>query len=290
MGLIEHLPNKILREIRDIPPLPDVVVKVMQQTRDPNVSARELTETISMDQGLTGNILRLCNSAYYGIPRVVSSLTQAIMYLGFHTVRSLVLTCSVSNLFNPDKKIYGYSRGGIWYHTVACAMTSELICKRIKPDLHDTAFTAGLLHDVGQLILGVTIKDTSDTIMDLMINGGLNELDAERQVLGFSHEEVGGLLADNWNFPEELIQAIRYHHHPETVPTPSLLPAIVHLADTIVLELGYGIELEQMKYQPSAFALEYLKMDNEKVAEIKEKAAVVIQENTSLFMEIEQQE
>ncbi len=282
----QDLPEKIIREIKEIPPLPDIVVRVLKLTRNPDVSAQELTQVISQDQALTGNILRLCNSSYYGLPRVVSSLTQAVMYLGFYTVRNLVLTCSVSQMYSTDTEIYGYRKGGLWFHAVACAMASEILCKRVRPDIHDTAFTAGLLHDIGQIIMGIRIKDTAETIVDLMTNGGLSEIDAEKEAVGFSHDELGAMIADNWNFPEELVHAIRFHQFPEKAQTKSLLTAIVHIADAIVLKLGYGVELEQMKHPISSFALKATGIKEGELDTIEEKVVKIVDENCELFMHV----
>ncbi len=284
MATDKRLPAKILKEIKEIPTIPDIVVKVMQLTRDPDASAKQLTAAISNDPGLTGNLLRLCNSAYYGIPRVVSSLNQAVMYLGFHTVRNLVLTCSVSRFFNPGKQIYGYVKGGLWYHSVASAIACEQLCKKIRSGLQDTAFTAGLLHDVGQLIMGTAIKDTADTILDLMKNGRLSLLDAEQEAVGFSHEELGAVLADQWNFPDELIQAIRYHHDPEQAPGVSHLPAIVHVANAIVLDLGYGVEVEEMKHPAKPDAMRLIGVTPEMMDEFKAHIEELVTQNAPNFL------
>ncbi len=284
------LPERISREIEDIPPLPDIVVKVLQLIRDPKATAKELTALISQDQALTSNILRLCNSAYYGMPRVVSSLSQAIMYLGFHTVRSLVLTCSLSQLFNPTTKVYGYEKGGMWYHTVACAMTCETICKKVRPDISDTAFTAGLLHDIGQLIMAVNIKDTSETILDLIQNQNFSELEAEREAVGISHDELGAVVADKWNFPEALVHTIRFHHTPSRTKNRSILTSIVHIADTLVLDLGLGIELEEMKYPTSSYAMQITNVDDALLEEVREVIRDKIKDSANQFSVIDDEE
>lgn len=286
MDTEKKFPEKILRVIQEIPVIPDVVVKVMQLTRDPMVSAQQLTDMISNDPGLTGNILRLCNSAYYGIPRVVSSLNQAVMYLGFHTIRSLVLTCSINRFFNQTRPVYGYVKGGIWHHSVACAITSELICNQLRPDMHDSAFTAGLLHDIGQLILGISIKDTAETIIDLMVTDQVSELESEQEALGFTHEDLGAHLADAWNFPDDLIHSIHHHHNPTESKTQTEMTSIVHIADTLVLDLGYGIELEQMKYPANPDVLKIFNKDDEWLASIREQTSVLIGEKASQFLEI----
>lgn len=285
MNVEKKLPEKVLRIIKDIPAIPDIVVAVMQMTRDPDVTAKQLTDRISQDPGLTANILRLCNSAYYGMPRVVSSLNQAIMYLGFHTIRSLVLTCSFNRFFNPGKPIYGYVKGGIWHHSIACAIASDLICKQVHSEVHDSAFTAGLLHDAGQLALGLSIKDTADTIIDLMTNENLPELEAEREAVGFTHEDLGAHLADAWNFPDELIHAMQHHHNPIESETQSEMTSIVHIADAIVLDLGCGVDLEQMKYPVNPNALKMLNKDQAWLDSMKVEAAALIEEQSFQFLQ-----
>lgn len=253
--------DKFLRELKEVPSLPDVVVKILQLMREENTNADELTRAISQDVGITTNVLRLCNSAYYGLPRTISSLTQAIMYLGFHTVRNLVLTCSVSPYYGSTDKIYGYQEGGLWHHSVACAMVSELICEHFNPDMSDTAFTAGLLHDIGQLIIGMQIKDTASTIEELMEEHSIGDIAAEKEVLSISHDLVGALLAYQWDFPTDLTKTIRFHHAPNEGRQPHFLSAVVHVADTIVLKLGYGIELKQLVYPVKPSALEVIGID-----------------------------
>lgn len=276
--------RKVLREVKEMPPLPDVVVKVMRITRDPEATAQDLTKVISQDQALTGNLLRLCNSAYYGLPRTISSLTQAVMYLGFHTVRNLVLTCSVGNLFGPDTKIYGYEQNGLWKHSIAAAMIGEMIGKAIRPETKDVAYTGGLLHDIGQLLLATTIEDTADTIAEMIENGEATELEAERSALGITHAETGALLADHWNFPDELTGAIRHHHEPGNAVPPSKLACVVHLADATALQLGYGVALENMKYGPDPAALAVLGIGEKDVNGLRAMAGERIEEHAEQFL------
>ncbi len=278
--------KKIIQEIDEIPPLPDVVVKVMRMSRNPDTTANDLTNVISKDQALTGNILKLCNSAHYGLPRVVSSLQQAVMYLGFHTVRNLVITCSVSNLFSADRKIYGYEENGLWKNSVATAMVSEKLSKNFCREQADTAFTAGLLIDVGHLIIGLKIQDTAETILEMITEQNMNDLEAERHALGFTHAELGGHLVDQWNFPEELVHAIRFHRSPQDAPSKSLLTSVVHLSKSIALESGFGVECEQLKYPVSEFALKAVNINAEQFEEIKEESIEYIKEKASEFVDI----
>ncbi len=238
----------LLKDVKEIPALPDVAIRVMRMTRDPDVTSNQLTDVISQDPGMTSNILRLCNSAYYGLPRVISSLTQAILYLGFHTVRNLVLTCAISDLLGGDRAIYGHGPGGLWTCSFAGATASQEICRRVRVSLHDTAFTAGLLRDIGKVLIHRQIKDTQWTLIELMTDSGLSLREAERQTLGYTHTEIGAALADHWSFPHELVHAILYHHKPSEAGSVSLVTTIVHVADVMVIDREYGVELQQLKY------------------------------------------
>ena len=227
----------------------------MRMTRDPDVTAGQLTAVIGQDPALTVNILKLCNSAYYGLPRVVSSVTQAITYLGFHTVRNLVLTCALSDLLAADQEIYGHGKGGLWLHSYACATASEKLCEKSRPGLKDTAFTAGLLRAVGKVIIHDQTKDTVSTLVELMTTQNLTLIEAETNVLGYTHTEIGAAVARRWNFPAELVHAIQYHIDPTLAPNHSLSTWVVHVAGSGMLSRNVGVELEQICYpvQPEAY-------------------------------------
>lgn len=251
-----------------MPSLPDVAVRVMRMMRDPDVVARDLNKVISCDPGLTSNVLRLCNSAYYGLPRVISSVTQAILYLGLHTVRNLVLTCAISELLSGDRAIYGHGRSGLWTCSLACAVASQQLCRRVRVSQHDTAFTAGLLRDVGKVLIQPKIKDTESTLIEFMTEGGLGLLEAERRTLGYTHSEIGAALADHWNFPDALVHAILYHHRPSEASSISLVTAVVHVADVMVLDREYGVEVPELRYSLDEKSARTIKITPEVIDEV----------------------
>jgi putative nucleotidyltransferase with HDIG domain len=232
--------KKILQDIKEIPPLPEIATRVLQMTNDPDVSAVDLNRVISRDEALTANVLKLCNSAYYGLPRVISSVTQAIMYLGFQTVRNMVLSGAINQVFyNQDLTVYNYKKNGITEHSFATAVACQVISKKLRPGLSDTAFTAGLLHDVGKIVLARHLKLHES----LFVGKNISRItrDIEQDLFGMDHAQVGTNIADNWNFPQELTLAIGYHHNPEGAPGRPLLAVITYLADNITLRLGIGL-------------------------------------------------
>ena len=233
--------KRVLQDIREIPPLPEVATRVLQMTNDPDVSAAELNKVISRDEALTANVLKLCNSAYYGLPRVISSVQQAIMYLGFQTVRNMVLTSAMNQVYLlQDLSIYNYKRNGLSDHSSAVAIAAQVLSRKLRPGLIDTAFTAGLLHDVGKIVLAKYLREHKDHHQPQAGSPQISR-SVERDLFGLDHAEVGAQIADNWNFPQELTLAIGFHHNPDEAKGRPLLAVITYLADNVCLRLGVGL-------------------------------------------------
>ena len=277
--------EQIVEEVRNIPPLPAVVLKVIALTRDSNTSAGDLNKVISLDPALTANLLKLCNSAYYGLPRVVSSVTQAVMYLGFHTVRNLVLTSTMSDFLSHDMSGYGYVKGGLWHHSIAVAVAAEHLCKKLRPGLQDVAFTAGLLHDIGKVVLTRFVAEAWDEIERSIREDGMAFMEAERAVLGFDHSLLGAKIADQWNFPQDLVQAIALHHRPEDAKSRPILAVIVHLADAAALQMGYGLAGDGLRYPLSEFAVKTANLSPHDFEELY-SALETDMKNATAFLEI----
>jgi putative nucleotidyltransferase with HDIG domain len=246
-----ELLNQILRDLHGIPSMPDVIQKVMVMTQDPDCSAGELNKVMTVDQALTANVLKLCNSAYYGLPRTIGSVTQAITYLGFRTIRNLVLSSFLSDVYGGTVTGMGYSLGGLWKHSVAAAVGAQMICEKLRRlDTNEIAFTAGLLHDVGKTILAKHAKEHQKSIQSLVQENGMNAVEAERQVLGFDHAALGAKVADVWNFPPALMQAIGLHHDPLKAKGDNFLVHVVHVANHLAVLSGYGIQNAELLAAP----------------------------------------
>ncbi len=233
--------RRVLQDIKEIPPLPEVATRVLQMTNDPDVSAAELNKVISRDEALTANVLKLCNSAYYGLPRVISSVQQAIMYLGFQTVRNMVLTSAMNQVYLlQDLSIYNFKRNGLSDHSVAVAVAAQVLARKLRPGLSDTAFTAGLLHDVGKIVLARYLREHKDLFQQRATLPAITR-SVEHDLFGLDHAEVGAQIADNWNFPQELTLAIGFHHNPEDAKGRPLLAVITYLANNVSLRMGVGL-------------------------------------------------
>ncbi len=239
----------LLKNARELPTLPQVAVQVAKLVDDPNTSASQIAFTLSNDQTLTARVLRMANSAFYGAPRKVSTVTDAIILLGMQTIRNMALAVSCYDVLDLELGNYAMRRGDMWRHAFCVGYASQLIARRAGHKAMEEAFVAGLLHDIGKVVINVNLSEPFKQVVQLA-QTDIPFTDAERQVLGFTHAEVGACLAEHWKLPPRLVSAIRYHHEPAAQPEDerTKLPAIVHVADALCLMLGIGIGTDGLRY------------------------------------------
>lgn len=231
--------RRLLDGSRDLPTLPTVVTKVNQMARDPRVSAAEVARVISEDQALTAKVLKLVNSPFYGFPQRVTNITRAIVILGFNRVRNLALTASVLSSFQTGHG--GFSIAAFWAHSIATAIAADSLAKILRlPAEEEDAFTAGLLHDIGKLVHIQLFKDEFAMVLQTVGADDCLIMEAERRVMGVSHAETGGWLAERWSFPPSISAAIRLHHQPEQAREHRRLVMVVHLSDILARAIGLG--------------------------------------------------
>ncbi len=255
----------IVEAVHDMPALPHVVVRVMELTEDPNSTAQDINNALSQDQALTAKVLKMANSAFYGFPRRIATVTDATVLLGFKTVRSIVMAASVSEMLSQEMEGYALAPGELWKHSQSVAMAARHIAKKCKLGFVDVAYTAGLLHDIGKVILNSTLKDSYHEVVELVAEQNIPFMDAEIQVLGFNHAMVGSKIAEKWNLPPELVEAIADHHNPEQAQINKNLTAIVHVADAICVSMGIGIGIDGMLYPLSSQSLELIGLNENEI-------------------------
>ncbi len=260
--------DDIISGVNEIPALPHVVVTVMQMTEDPNSTVQDINNALNKDQAMTARVLRLANSAFYGFARRIGSVTEAVVFLGFKTIRGIVLAAAVSDIMNRKLDGYALEKGELWKHSQACAIAARTIARRAKYSNIDLAFTVGLLHDIGKLILNQTLKEAYIEVVEKVENEDKTFLQAEDEVLGFNHAIVGGKIVEKWKLPNQLVEAILYHHEPDLAPNDKALVAIVHIADVLCVSLGIGIGIDGMLYQLHSDCLSILGLNEEDFDEI----------------------
>jgi len=225
--------QKRIRRIRGLPTLPPVVQKISEMVKSEKASAEKIGRTIGQDYALTAKVLRLVNSAFYGLGGRVSSITNAVVLLGFNVVRGVVLSASVFELM--DRGIVG-----LWEHSLGTAIASGVIAKALYVPEPEEVSVAGLLHDIGKVVVPVKMPETYKKIREIIEHTTLSIGEAEREVLEFDHSRIGMWLADEWNFPPNLTEPIVYHHTPSLAKEAAIQTAIVHLADILIRAKGFG--------------------------------------------------
>ncbi|MCD6363977.1 MAG: HDOD domain-containing protein [Synergistetes bacterium] len=254
--------QRILAKVDEIPPLPHVVVKALKALNDPKSNSSDIAKIISQDEGLTAKILKLANSAYYGFPRSIGTLGEAITVLGYKTVKSLIYAAAAHGHLSGELKGYAMDRGELWRHSLGVAVVSREVAKMVKYKDIEQAFVAGLLHDIGKIVLNQFVRFGFTLIMKKVEVEKVPFHEAERDILGFDHTDIGGKIAEKWNLPKELVDSISHHHSPEKADVDPQLTSIVHVSDAICLMLGWGLGADGLLYPLSEIALENLGVEN----------------------------
>ncbi len=231
--------KKITESIIGLPTLPTIVSKMLELVDNPRTSAASLARLISSDQALTARILKLANSAYYGFPREISTVNMAIVVLGFNTVKEMGLSLSVFDIFRNQENASIFDISRFWEHSIGCGVASRMLAKGYYSRSASEAFVAGLLHDIGKIILNQYFHKEFMQIMDMVVEGNSLE-DAEEAVIGTSHAQVGFWLAERWNLPEIISQTILCHHQPWCARRDNVLVATVTLGNYLCHLCGVG--------------------------------------------------
>jgi putative nucleotidyltransferase with HDIG domain len=219
------------RNIDDLPTLPRVVSQVLEKTRNSNTNLDEVVSLISTDQVLVSTYLRLVNSAFYGFNRRITTLKQAITLLGFRSVRNVVVNAGVVGIFRK-RTFNTRHRRRLWDHSVACGVAARLLAERQQYQAREEAFTAGLLHDIGKVVIDQYAPRDSAEIMS-RVETGLPPRLAEREVLGVDHTKIGSWVAERWHLPKTLCDVIEHHHEPDAATTDRELVRVVAAANAI---------------------------------------------------------
>jgi HD-like signal output (HDOD) protein len=235
----EDLKKKIINKVKDLPPMPKVMFKAREVMSDPKSGFKEIAKVIETDQAIAARILKVANSAYYGLSGMVNSIHQASVVLGYQTLEQVITMVSSSSLLGKQLKGYGLQAGALWRHSLAVALGSKMIAKKRAPSLEGDSFSVGLIHDAGKLALDPHIVQKKAQIQEFLKATSTSFLEAERQVLGFDHTEIAFDLCHKWKLPESHAEAMRFHHTPN-LASDSELAYIVHMANYLSIQAGYG--------------------------------------------------
>ncbi len=236
--------QRVIEQIDNLPSLPSIVARLIQVVNSPDTSAEDAASLIEKDPALTTKMLRLANSAFYGIPRSISSVSSAVVILGFNTIRSLVLSASVMKMFSADSKKQGIDKDRFWKHSIVCALAAKIIVRHfinVRMMDPESAFCAGILHDIGKLIFNEYVGDDYKIACEYAVANKVPLLEAERAILGIDHAQIGRLLADKWALPLDLEYSLVYHHAPYEADKLTDLISTVHIADVLTHKVGLDL-------------------------------------------------
>ena len=260
--------EEILQKVNAIPAFPATVVRLIKMMDSPEVSVSEIKDVIRADEGLTVKLLRVANSAFYRGRREIKTIEDAVIVLGLRTVKSMIFSVTVSPVLSKELSGYDLGKEALWRQSQLSAITAQTIAQKCKFKEIDLAYTAGLLKDVGKVVLDEYVKNNFDEVMKEVEEKNMAFIEAESDVLGFTHAEVGAKIAERWNLPPEIVEVIRYHHEPSKAVLNPKLAMICHLADDLIMMMGVNVGADGLAYHFDENSLEVLELTADDVTEI----------------------
>jgi len=256
---------KILRHkvesINTLPTVPGVLKRLSAIIEKPRITIVEISAFISNDPALTTKVLKMVNSAIYGFPGRIASVSHATMLLGLNVIKGLLLGVSVFELMQK-------TMNGLYEHSLACAIASRVIAQKKNLKEPEEVSVAGLLHDIGKVILVLEFAQEYEAAMKDALERKIAIVEAEKTQFSATHADAGGWLAEKWRFPRNLIEVIEFHHRPALAKNAPLEAAIVHVADMLVRARGFGFAGEDFVPEVNPVAFELLKLSDQDIKDV----------------------
>jgi len=275
--------KSILKEIDRLKPIPQVAHKILSIIENPDSSMADLSEVIVHDVAVTANLLKLANSAYFGRPRKFESAHQAIVFLGMDQVVDLALMTSSSDNLKAAQSGYDLNDGELWRYSVASALIARELAERKEIGNAHMVFTAALLKDIGKVVLSQYVADSFEKINALVAGGGYSFREAEKEVIGIDHCELGGIVAKTWQFSPAMVEIIRNHHVPQNAQMGQAEAYIVYMADTLCMMMGIGVGSDGLAYRFHQDAVKFLDLSERDFQEIMSSFGIKLQEVEELL-------
>lgn len=261
----------ILHGIDRVPTLPVVLNKILDVLEDPKSNVERLSRLISMDQALSVQILKIVNSAYYGFPRQISTVNQAIVILGFNAVKSLAFSATIVQVFGT-KGQDGFDLHDFWVHSISTGVFADMVARRVNYPLPEECLCAAVLHGVGKLILDQYLHSLFIQAVEKAKKDRIPLQDAEREIFGLDHCQVGAMLADKWKLPLQLVDSIRFYPCPEKSKINPTLVALVHVGNYLAREMVCGNPGDNTPPRLGADAKKILKLNSKHISDFLKQA------------------
>lgn len=249
--------DQYIQRVTHLPPAPRVLPQLLMMLSQPNIDSSRVVNLITYDPGLTASVLQVCNSAFFASAVQVTDIEEAVNRLGFQQVYRLVAAISGGRALAPGQKGYGMDEGELWKHSVTTAVACQLIARDHGVD-ENMAFTSGLLHDIGKIILADALKHIYAKLMQEVEQNQQSMLETEKKLLGVQHAEIGGRLLHKWKFPPSLVSAVWFHHQPKAADPHQKLAAVVYLGNLVAYFIGNGFGHQAFALRGRAEALDIL--------------------------------
>ena len=235
--------DAVIGNIDQLPNLPEVASKVINMVSNPDISFKQVALEIVKNQTMTTNILKLCNSAYFSKGNEITSIDRAIVTLGLKEVKDIVLLVAAKPVLEKPVVGYDLGQGDLWKQGLAVAsMSRDIALDKKKKDIADVVFTGGIIHNVGKVVIALYVQQAFKKILELVQTQNIPFHQAEKDIMGYNHQEVGEKILEKWNFPPVLRSIVRFYQEPENAPAEHRLEvSIVHIANAICLMGGIGI-------------------------------------------------
>ena len=274
----ENLKGKALRSLGELPPFSPILNRLLAALAGENVSFNELGDLIEKDTVLAANLLHLVNSSLYARRGTVNSVRHAVSLLGIAKLRNAVLGMSINRMWNHDRMPSSWSMARFNLHSAASAILSDLLAQRLPVNYPEGAFIAGLLHDVGRLLIAMSLPERHDRLLKLWERGERKHLECEEEVLGFTHPELSAGALAFWNLPAPIQIAVRYHHCTrldDSILRPGELPLsrVLDAANQYVNSLGVSILDENGEDSASPAVVESLGLDRDALTAVLDEFA-----------------
>jgi putative nucleotidyltransferase with HDIG domain len=278
------IPDPIIKKVSSFPSMPRAAIKLRELLAKEDVAVDEIVEILRHDPGLATNVLRLANSAFFGVPRKVETLKHAVTLLGVKRFAQIAVSASMSKAMETAVEGYNLSPGELWLHSIAVSRTAEVLARHKKFAETNDVFTPALLHDMGKLVLGQFVKEERQKFERIRAQGLPLDV-AEHMILGTDHAEIGALILARWSFPDDIVNAVRWHHNPERNKKPTTKSDMTYLSNLMCQPDGGSNSADIQPVMLSSAVLNRLgiKVDQYEVIAAKTRSWMVKLSDTLTF-------
>jgi putative nucleotidyltransferase with HDIG domain len=278
------LARDAVRRVSTIATLPEVTAKIVQTVEDPKSTAAALHKIVAHDPALVTRILKVVNSAFYGLPGQIGSIERAIVLLGLNAVKNIAVAASLGQLFRGVKLCEGFTAKDLWTHSVAVAITSRELAREIKAPIADEAFLAGMIHDIGMLVALQVWPEQLRRVCETVQQNGGDFARLEREMNGADHQHLGAALCEAWKFPRSCQLVAGYHHRPtELAADTRLLVSIVTVADTLCAQHNHGFNLTAVHQNLDNLGLHEVQLDPELIQRVAARMDNLVRTSSGMF-------